>query len=110
MHDRQEFDELKFFADVKKKPGVYYGNPSLLSLRDQLPGMEYASSFYADETPLRYFRAFVTWYQNEKVDDQNGYACLWNHLLYQMKDSTYYFAHIPVCLRCNASSFSAYLA
>ena len=97
MHDRQEFDELKFFADVKIKPGVYYGNPSLLSLRDQLSGMEYASSFYADETPLRYFRAFVTWYQNEKVDDQ-------------MKDSTYYFAHIPVCLRCNASSFSAYLA
>ena len=82
MRVTREFDELKFFADVKKRPGVYFGNPSLLSLRDQLSGMEYASSFYTDETPLRYFRAFVTWYQNEKIDDQNGYACWWNHLLY----------------------------
>ena len=82
MRVTREFDELKFFADVKKRPGVYFGNPSLLSLRDQLFGMEYAFSFYTDETPLRYFRHFVTWYQSEKVDDQNGYACWWNHLLY----------------------------
>lgn len=82
MRNMQDFDELKFFADVKKRPGVYFGKPSLLSLRDQLFGMEYAFSFSFDETQLRYFRAFVAWYQNEKLEDQNGYACWWNHLLY----------------------------
>ena len=82
MRDTQVFDELKFFADVKKRPGMYFGNPSLLSLRDWLFGMEYAFSCYTSETPLRYFRAFMTWYQKEKIDDQNGYACWWNHLLY----------------------------
>ena len=44
MRNMQDFDELKFFADVKKRPGVYFGKPSLLSLRDQLFGMEYTLS------------------------------------------------------------------
>ena len=82
MRKMQDFDELIFFAEVKKRPGVYFGKPSLLSLRDLLFGMEYAFSFSCDETPLRYFQAFVAWYQNEKLEDQNGYACWWNHLLY----------------------------
>lgn len=82
MRDTQEFDELNFLADVKRRPAMYFGQPSLLSLRDVLAGMEYAFSFFTDETPLHYFRTFVTWYQNEKIDDQNGYACWWNHLLY----------------------------
>jgi hypothetical protein len=55
MRDTQEFDELIFFADVKKRPGMYFGQPSLLSFRDVLAGMEYAFSFFTDETPLRYF-------------------------------------------------------
>ena len=37
-----EFDELNFFAQVKKKPGLFLGKPSILSLRDQLFGMDYA--------------------------------------------------------------------
>ena len=82
MGNLQKFDELKFFADVKKRPGVYLGYPSLLSLRDQLFGMTYAFSFYSDETPLQYFDAFVEWYHREKLDDKNGYACWWNNLLY----------------------------
>ena len=82
MRNTKEFDELSFFADVKKRPGVYFGQPSLLSLRDQLFGMEYAFRFFSDETPLRYFRAFVDWYHREKIDDLNGYACWWNHILY----------------------------
>ena len=82
MRTAQEFDELTFFADVKKRPGLYLGGSSLLSLRDQLMGMKYAFSFYSDEPPLRYFLGFVEWYHNEILDDQNGYACWWNHLLY----------------------------
>ncbi len=82
MREKREFDELTFFADVKKSPAIYFGSPSLLSLRDQLLGMEYAFSFCKDETPLRYFRAFISWYHSELLDDQNGYACWWNHLLY----------------------------
>lgn len=77
-----KFDELLFFAEVKKRPGVYLGKPSLLSLRDQLFGMDYAFSFYNQESPLKYFRLFVNWYHEEILKDQNGYACWWNHMLY----------------------------
>ena len=77
-----KFDELEFFASVKKRPGLYLGKPSLLSLRDQLFGMEYAFSFYTEKSPLVYFRLFITWYNEEKLKDQNGYACWWNHILY----------------------------
>lgn len=76
------FDELLFFAQVKKRPGAHLGVPSLLSFRDQLFGMMYAFSFCYQETPLRYFNEFVQWYHNEVLPDKNGYACWWNHLLY----------------------------
>ena len=82
MQNTTQFDELTFFAEVKKRPGMYFGVPSLHSLRDLLLGMEYAFSFCCHETPLRYFRSFVSWYQNEMIADRNGYACWWNHLLY----------------------------
>ncbi len=82
MNMQNKFDELEFFASVKKRPGLYLGKPSLLSLRDQLFGMEYAFSFYTEKNPLVYFRLFITWYQGENLKDQNGYACWWNHILY----------------------------
>lgn len=77
-----KFDELLFFAQVKKRPGVHLGKPSLLSFRDQLFGMDYAFSFYCQESPLKYFHSFVTWYHKEIIKDLNGYACWWNHILY----------------------------
>ena len=77
-----KFDELAFFARVKKMPGYFLGKPSLLSLRDQLFGMDYAFSFYNQETPLKYFRLFVEWYHKEMFEDLDGYNCWWNHLLY----------------------------
>lgn len=77
-----EFDELVFFAQVKKRPGLFLGKPSLLSLRDQLIGMEYAFSFCRQERALKYFRMFVNWYHEENMKDRNGYACWWNHILY----------------------------
>lgn len=78
----RKFDELVFFAQVKKRPGVFLGKLSLLSLRDQLFGMEYAFSFYNQESPLKYFHLFIEWYHKEKLKDLNGYACWWNHILY----------------------------
>ena len=81
MNNLPQFDELSFIAQVKKRPGMFLGERSLLSLRDQLFGMEYAFSFYTHENPLKYFREFITWY-NKNMDDTNGYACWWNHILY----------------------------
>ena len=77
-----KFDELVFFAQVKKIPALYFGKPSLLSFRDQLFGMKYAFSFCCQESPLKYFNLFVTWYHEEIIKDLNGYACWWNHILY----------------------------
>lgn len=77
-----KFEELKFFAEVKQRPGMHLGEPSLLSFRDQLFGMQYAFSFCAQESPLKYFNLFVEWYHKEILKDQNGYACWWNHILY----------------------------
>ena len=58
-----KFDELMFFAQVKKRPGLHLGQPSLVSFRDQLFGMSYAFSFYCQESPLKYFSLFVDWYK-----------------------------------------------
>ena len=82
MCEKQAFNELTFFSELKKRPGMYLGSPSLLSLRDNLYGMDYAFSFCSEDSPLRYFRAFIDWYHTGVLDDANGYACWWNHLLY----------------------------
>ncbi len=78
-----EFDELTFFAQVKKSPALYFGKPSLLSLRDCLGGMTLAFSFCHEEEQFRYFNSFVKWYHEEIIKDLNGYACWWNHILYK---------------------------
>lgn len=82
MSSECRFDELIFFAQVKRRPGCFLGKDSLLSLRDQLFGMQYAFSFCQIENPLKYFSSFVEWYQNEVINDLDGYACWWNHILY----------------------------
>ena len=79
---KDKFDELVFFAQVKNRPGIFLGKPSLLSFRDQLLGLEYAFSFCNQEHSLKYFRSFVKWYHKEVIKDSNGYACWWNHILY----------------------------
>ena len=76
------FDELLFFAKVRKLPGAFIGAPSLLAFHNMLGGMEYAFSFCSQESPLKYFNLFVTWYHEEVINDSNGYACWWNHILY----------------------------
>lgn len=82
LRENKRFEELTFFAQMKKRPGLYLGKPSLLSLRDHLFGMEHAFSYTASENPLSYFRSFVCWYHETILGDKNGYACWWNHLLY----------------------------
>jgi len=78
-----EFDELIFFAKVKKRPGVFFGRKSLMSLRDQLFGMIYAFSVCGHPDALKLFSAFIEYYNNKLfLSDQSGYVCWWNHILY----------------------------
>lgn len=78
----KEFDELKFFASVKKRPGMYLGEKSLKSLRDQMWGMISAFDICGRSHAMKYAKAFMKWYNEEVLTDQNGYACWWNHILY----------------------------
>lgn len=83
MADSAKFDELKFFADMKKRPGIYLGQKSLLSLRDQLFGMNYAFAACGQPDALKYFHGFIEHYHRQLFQhDQSGYVCWWNHMLY----------------------------
>ncbi len=82
MTDLQDFDELMFFAQMKAKPGLYIGGKSLLSLRDHLFGMQHAFSIVYQQNAFVYLEQFIDWYQANKIHDNNGYACWWNHILY----------------------------
>ena len=86
------FNELVFFAQIKKRPGLFMGKTSLLSFRDLLFGMHYAFSFCCQDSPFRCFDLFVAWYHEEIIKDLNGYACWWNHILYTSgNDDAYAF-------------------
>lgn len=76
------FDELEFFAKIKKRPGMYFGRPSLLSLRDFLFGMSLAFGICGCQDQFRYSDLFIDWYTENEIKDQNAYACWWNHMLY----------------------------
>ena len=82
MKNKQIFDELFFFAKVKKCPVVFLGKKSLISLRDFLAGMNYAFSFYNEENYFKYFHEFIDWYHHNQIKSLSGYACWWNHILY----------------------------
>ena len=81
MNNANKFDELNFFAEVKKRPNLFFGKPSLLSLRDYIFGMEHAFSVCYSEDQLKYYHKFTQWYYNNSPD-KNGYVCWWNHILY----------------------------
>ena len=83
MNSNAEFNELVFFSRVKKRPGVFLGRKSLTSLRDQLFGMIYAFSVCGHPDALKFFKGFIEYYNSRLfINDQNGYVCWWNHLLY----------------------------
>ena len=83
MSNYDKFDELIFFAKVKKRPGIFFGKKSLISLRDQLFGMIYAFSACGHPEALKLFKGFSEYYNNKLfLTDHNGYVCWWNHLLY----------------------------
>ena len=82
MNRENRFDELRFFAQVKKRPGMFLGKTSLISLRDYYFGMQHAFDICTGENQFKYFGLFTDWYFENVVMDENGYACWWNHLLY----------------------------
>lgn len=83
MSRYKAFDELTFFSNVKRKPGMYLGKKSFISFRDQLFGMTYAFSACGKPDAMRLFKAFIEYYNQQLfLTDQNSYACWWNHILY----------------------------
>ena len=83
MKTPAEFDELMFFGRMKARYGAHIGKKSILSLRDYIGGMEYAF-WLMDGTygHFKYFGEFIDWYAETYIQDRNGYAAWWNHLLY----------------------------
>ncbi len=77
-----EFNELQFFAEIKKRPQMYLGKRSLISLRDYYFGMMHAFEIYNYNNQFRLFHLFTDWYTENVIKDLNGYACWWNHMLY----------------------------
>ena len=75
------FDELNFFAEVKKRPNLFFGKPSILSLKDFISGMSHAFSACNYENQFKLFSSFTQWYY-DNLTDKNGYACWWNHIMY----------------------------
>jgi len=78
----KDFDELAFLAQIKERPGMYFGRPSLRSMADMIFGMHHAFCLCGREDQFSIFHAFIDWYHEEVLKDQNGYACWWNHLIY----------------------------
>lgn len=83
MPERRDFDELAFFAGVKKRPAMYIGRRSLIGLRDMVFGMKLAFSFCGERDALRYYTEFIERCNRRLMEtDSNGYSCWWNHMLY----------------------------
>lgn len=78
----RRFDELEFFAKVKKKPGLFFGRSSFRSFCDMQAGMEYAFFICDLEHQFKYFHLFIDWYQETIVKVKTGYASWSNHILY----------------------------
>ncbi|MBP3923327.1 MAG: hypothetical protein J6D27_10205 [Ruminiclostridium sp.] len=80
------FNELEFFAHIKKRPGMYFGEPSLFFMRNYILGMQHAFSFCGYQDKFKYFHLFTEWYQENVINDergyQNGYANWYTHLMY----------------------------
>ncbi len=80
---KSAFDELQFFAEMKARPGLYLGTPSLCSLRDHIFGMDHAFRLCGMKDALPLFTGFILWYHQAHFGERpSGYECWWNHLLY----------------------------
>lgn len=83
MTEEKQFDELVFFAQVKRRPGAFFGRKSLIGLRDMLCGMQFAFAVCGEKDALRYSEEFIEKYNRRLMEkDSNGYSCWWNYLLY----------------------------
>ncbi len=54
-----KFNELEFFAQLKKRPAIYLGTQSLLHLRTFIFGMYYAFDFHSEDDNFFYFHSFI---------------------------------------------------
>lgn len=97
------FDELSFLNQRRGRPGIFWGEPSLSALRDEMAGLQcgFALMGRNDQTPL--FDGFVRWYQAERLMDSGLHATWWNHLTYLSGGSD------RAALTAFFSAFEAYL-
>ncbi len=76
MSNYPEFNELEFFAKAKKRPGIFFGRKSLISLRDFLFGMSYSFTVSGHSDALNLFDSFIAHYNNELfLTNQDSYVC-----------------------------------
>ena len=76
----ERFDELKFFAEIKKRPGMFLGSKSINLLVAYINGIRHHA-----------YDNFNDWYMKKhKIEDKNGYVIWWNHILYVCANSDYH--------------------
>lgn len=76
------YDELTLLAQRKARPGIYYGEPSLRALRDEMAGRELACSLCGQGDLLKVYCGFMEWYEQRYLPDTGDHAKWWNHLTY----------------------------
>ena len=88
----ERFDELKFFAEIKKRPGMFLGSKSINLLVAYINGIghhAYVNNPYI--SPVLIYDNFNDWYMKKhKIEDKNGYVIWWNHILYVCANSDYH--------------------
>ena len=68
-----EFNELRFWAKIKKRPELYLGQRSIVRLDIFIKGISYALNYNHDT--FSYFNGFDDWYmEKQKADIRNGYV------------------------------------
>lgn len=82
MNTPKNFDELYFFAGIKERPNLFLGKKSLTTTKAYIFGMMQAFAICGNNNAFRYLNMFTDWYYKTKLPDKNGYASMWNHILY----------------------------
>ena len=82
------FDELQFLSNIRERPGMFFGEPSLIGLRDLLDGMEWGARIARENAGLPterlfpiFLDGFLPWYERCCKKDQYSASC-WSHMLY----------------------------
>lgn len=80
-----DFDEIKMWREIKNRPGMFFGQKSIIRLHSFLSGINYS---IGKDGCLSYFEGFNDWYMKKlNVDTNNAYTIWWNHILFTSGNS-----------------------